>query len=85
MFKFGAFLVLTFSAVLGQVLDGDLEKDEILSYKSLDGNPFRMQKVNLLWDKARKTLTEGKLKLLYSALKVMIELQLKVGVVISAF
>merc|ERR1719430_1982131 len=32
--------------------------------------PFRMAKVNLLWEKARTKLTEGKLQNLYSQLKV---------------
>merc|ERR1719188_2965370 len=45
------------------------EKDEILSYKGLD-RPFRINKVNLLWEKARLKLTEGKLKSLYSELKM---------------
>ena len=44
-------------------------KDDILSYKGLD-RPFRMNKVNLLWEKARLKLTEGKLKSLYSELKM---------------
>jgi len=46
-----------------------LDKDPIVSYTSLD-SPFRMQKVNLLWEKARKNLSEGKLQLLYSELKL---------------
>ena len=44
------------------------DKDEILSYKALE-RPFRMNKVNLLWEKARLKLTEGKLQNLYNELK----------------
>ena len=32
--------------------DEDVEKDSILNYSALD-NPFRVQKINLLWEKAR--------------------------------
>jgi len=45
------------------------DKGPILNYASVS-NPFRMQKVNLLWEKARPKLTPEKLRLLYSELKV---------------
>ena len=46
------------------------DKDPILNYASLD-KPFRMQKCNIAWDKARtKPLQESKLKLLYYELKL---------------
>ena len=32
--------------------DEDVEKDYILNYSALE-NPFRVQKINLLWEKAR--------------------------------
>jgi hypothetical protein len=32
--------------------DDDPDKDPILNYSSLE-NPFRVQKINLLWEKAR--------------------------------
>ena len=32
--------------------DEDVEKDSILNYSALE-NPFRVQKINLLWEKAR--------------------------------
>ncbi len=60
-------LLLVLLPVMGA--DDDSDKDEILSYKSQE-RPFRMNKVNLLWEKARLRLTEGKLKTLYSELKV---------------
>jgi len=44
-------------------------KGPIKSYAGV-ASPFRMQKVNLLWEKARTKLTENKLELLYSQLKV---------------
>lgn len=44
-------------------------KDEIKSYKVLE-KPFRMNKVNLLWEKARLKLSESKLVSLYSELKI---------------
>ena len=45
-------------------------KDPILNYASQD-KPFRMQKCNIAWDKARtKPLQESKLKLLYLELKL---------------
>nr|CAG4637169.1 EOG090X09CU [Ceriodaphnia reticulata] len=48
------------------------------SWKSVD-KPFRLAKINLIWAKAQKRLTEFKLKTLYSELKVQDkeELQLK--------
>jgi len=44
-------------------------KGPIKNYASVE-SPFRMQKVNLLWEKARTKLTESKLERLYSELKV---------------
>jgi len=44
-------------------------KGPILNYAGVE-KPFRMQKVNLLWEKARTKLTETKLERLYSELKV---------------
>jgi len=44
-------------------------KGPIKSYAGV-ANPFRMQKCNLLWEKARTKLTESKLEKLYSELKV---------------
>ena len=64
-------------AVTGQVLEDDDnevsedEKDPILNYGVLS-QPFRMQKMNLMWEKARKNLQENKLKLLYSELKMQV-------------
>ncbi|KAI9553008.1 hypothetical protein GHT06_020895 [Daphnia sinensis] len=53
--------------------DGDKE-----SWKNMD-KPFRLAKINLIWAKAQKRLTEFKLKTLFSELKVQDkeELQLK--------
>jgi hypothetical protein len=47
------------------------EKDEIKSYTTVE-SPFRMQKINLVWEKARTKmeLTENKLSKLFSELKV---------------
>lgn len=45
------------------------EKGPIVNHAAVE-NPFRMQKVNLLWEKARTKLTEPKLMKLYSELKV---------------
>lgn len=47
----------------------DLFGEKISNYRILD-DPFRRQKLNLLWTKARKQLTEGKLEKLYSELKI---------------
>ena len=60
-------------AVTGQVLEDDNNeaKDPILNYGVLS-QPFRMQKMNLMWEKARKNLQENKLKLLYSELKMQV-------------
>jgi hypothetical protein len=46
-------------------------KDDISSYRSIE-SPFRMQKINLVWEKGRLhlNLTENKLSKLYSQLKV---------------
>ena len=46
------------------------EKSPIVNFGSV-AEPFRMSKVNLLWEKARRAgLAEGKLERLYSKLKV---------------
>jgi len=45
------------------------EKSPILNHAAVE-SPFRMQKVNLLWEKARTKLLEPKLQKLYSELKV---------------
>jgi len=45
------------------------DKEDIKNYSSLE-DPFRMQKCNLLWTKARTKLSEKKLESLYSALKI---------------
>lgn len=45
------------------------DKSPILNHAAVE-NPFRMQKVNLLWEKARTKLLESKLQKLYSELKV---------------
>jgi len=44
-------------------------KEPILNYNSLE-KPFRMQKINLVWEKVRRTLAETKLRKLYSELKL---------------
>lgn len=53
----------------------DVDKE---SWKNM-GKPFRLAKINLIWSKAQKRLTEFKLKTLFSELKVQDkeELQLK--------
>ena len=45
------------------------EKEPIKNYASLE-DPFRMQKCNLVWNKARTKLSEKKLETLYSSLKL---------------
>lgn len=47
------------------------DKDKITSYRAIE-SPFRMQKINLVWEKARLhlNLTENKLSKLYSQLKI---------------
>ncbi|XP_023329038.1 alpha-2-macroglobulin receptor-associated protein isoform X2 [Eurytemora carolleeae] len=61
--------------ILGSLVSGTEdfypEKDEIKSYATVQ-SPFRMQKINLVWEKARlkMELTETKLSKLYSELKV---------------
>ena len=62
-----AFHLLAF--ILISLVESSPGKDEILSYKALE-RPFRMNKVNLLWEKARLKLTEGKLQSLYNELKM---------------
>lgn len=44
-------------------------KDPILSYTALE-KPFRIQKLNVVWDKARINLAESKLKMLHFELKI---------------
>ncbi|KAI4458868.1 alpha-2-macroglobulin receptor-associated protein [Holotrichia oblita] len=44
-------------------------EEETRTLKDLE-KPFRMQKVNLLWSKAKLRLTEPKLKSLFGALKL---------------
>ena len=62
-------------AFRAQVMEDDIiygtgtGKDQIKSYKILE-KPFRMNKVNLIWEKARVKLGESKLVLLYSELKI---------------
>jgi len=53
-------------------------KEANVKYKELD-NPFRMAKLNAVWHKAQKNLSEGKLQSLYNDLKLQDkeELQLK--------
>ena len=63
---------MIYLSVIFQVTNSqtDFDKDPILNYASLD-KPFRMQKCNIAWDKARtKPLQESKLKLLYYELKL---------------
>ena len=63
-------IVLLLPLFLPQTGGAEGDKDPILNYASLE-NPFRMQKCNLAWDKARtKPLQEAKLKLLYYELKL---------------
>lgn len=64
-------LVLVASAQVVVDDNENVEKDPILNYGIL-ANPFRMQKINLMWEKARKNLQENKLKLLYSELKMQV-------------
>ena len=59
---FQVLLVINLGLVISQ-------KDDILSYTTQE-SPFRMNKVNLLWEKARLKLAEEKLQKLYSELKV---------------
>ena len=63
---------MIYLSVISQVTNSqtDFDKDPILNYASLE-KPFRMQKCNIAWDKARtKPLQESKLKLLYYELKL---------------
>nr|CAG4634914.1 EOG090X09CU [Alona affinis] len=55
-----------------------VQQEQQDAWKDLD-KPFRLAKINLIWAKAQKRLTEFKLKSLYSELKVQDkeELQLK--------
>nr|CAG4641018.1 EOG090X09CU [Eulimnadia texana] len=54
------------------------QSDEPEDWRAID-KPYRMSKINLVWAKAKKRLTDAKLKTLYSELKVhdKEELQLK--------
>ena len=62
--------VLTaFLSVLLHCQYASCDKEEIKNYASID-DPFRMQKCNLLWNKARTKLSEKKLETLFSALKL---------------
>jgi len=45
------------------------EKDPILNYAAIE-EPFRMRKVNLVWEKARIKMTHAKLKVLFYELKL---------------
>ena len=73
MYKYSTASVFLFGVmILNLVLPSTSldDKDPILNYASLD-KPFRMQKCNIAWDKARtKPLQESKLKLLYYELKL---------------
>jgi len=64
-------LLLSVSLCLANCSALDDTKDDILNYSSMV-DPFRMQKINLVWEKARvhMNLTELKLSKLYSQLKV---------------
>ena len=59
-------LVLVMILVAGAI---GSDKDPVVNYAALD-KPFRMQKLNAVWDKARVKLSESKLKLLHFELKV---------------
>jgi len=51
-------------------LEDQLEGEEkTVNYAAID-SPFRSQKVNMIWNKARKSLTNQKLKALHTELKV---------------
>lgn len=63
--KMSLLIILSF-AMVHSLQD---EKDPIVNYSALE-NPFRSQKCNLLWDKARTKLSSVKLKQLHTELKV---------------
>jgi len=57
--SFSFVLIVTLFSGLASAFNNNLEeseeedrKDSILNYSALE-NPFRVQKINLLWDKAR--------------------------------
>jgi len=64
-------LILTLVAGLACCLEEDeaVGKDPVVNYAGLD-NPFRMAKVNLVWEKARLRLDHSKLKLLHHELRI---------------
>ena len=61
------------SALAGKKTDGSFYPDSKGPIKNFNGleSPFRMQKMNLLWEKTRTKLTENKLSRLYSELKLL--------------
>jgi len=64
------FKLILFKAIfLFVTIEGQDDKEVIKNYSSLE-DPYRMQKCNLLWTKARTKLSEKKLESLYSALKI---------------
>merc|ERR1712198_323010 len=62
-------LILFKAILLFVTIGGQDDKEVIKNYSSLE-DPYRMQKCNLLWTKARTKLSEKKLESLYSALKI---------------
>ena len=60
--------------------EDDPDKDPILNYSSLE-NPFRVQKINLLWEKARWPF----LKLLRTEMMSFMKLVKNLGWVIAKF
>ena len=66
MIKYSVFLAVIAVCVNCQQFE---EKEPIKNYASLE-DPFRMQKCNLVWNKARTKLTDKKLESLFSSLKL---------------
>ena len=66
MLKYSVFLTVIAVYINCQQSD---EKESIKNYASLE-DPFRMQKCNLVWNKARTKLTDKKLETLFSSLKL---------------
>ena len=63
-------IVMTMAVGLVCCLDDDMVgKDPVVNYAALE-NPFRMAKVNLVWEKARLRLELSKLKLLHHELRI---------------
>ena len=63
-------ILIAFCCVQCQnVPDFDLKDLKNVNFLTLE-SPFKMRKTNLLWDKARKRLSQGKLELLFSELKL---------------